>query len=250
MRAIMVSVDYADLLRLTLPYNRAHFDEVMVVTSARDEATIEVARANDANVFTTELFWADGAIFNKFRALEAGLDALGRSGWFCIMDADVLWPKSIAWTRQACGTLWTPRRRMWAEWPTRPHWMAQDIPWERDWSRFPLHPQQREWAGYTQIFSADDPHLGEPPWHETNWRHAGGANSFFQAKWPDECKIRPAFEVLHLGPAGRNWCGRATMMADGTMPDGAAEKSGQVRQFIRGRGKGETRFDAEKMRQP
>ena len=49
MRAILVAVDYADLLAITLPYNRQHFYEVMVVTSLDklDDETREYAAAND-----------------------------------------------------------------------------------------------------------------------------------------------------------------------------------------------------------
>jgi hypothetical protein len=142
---------------------------------------------------------------------------MGLTGWLSIMDADVLWPKEITHTwrpdreypgfgyREGC--LYTPRRRM-LEKPSQLLTLSkQGPPPERMWGSFPLHPQQREFAGYTQIFHAGDPHLGPAPWHETNWRTAGGADSFFQAKWPPECKIRPPFEVLHLGESGVNWCG-------------------------------------------
>jgi hypothetical protein len=35
LRAIMVAVNYSDLLSITLPYNRHHFDQVMIVTNGR-----------------------------------------------------------------------------------------------------------------------------------------------------------------------------------------------------------------------
>lgn len=237
MRAIMVAVNYTDLLSITLPYNRHHFEEVYVITdlSTTDCEIGRVCDDSNAKMLTTDLFYDRGATFNKWAALEWGLDQMGRHGWLCIMDADVLWPKDLSisefedvqtgpshWTvlkigelKLRCGRLCTPRRRMWDGWPRLPFEIRGPIgayptwtPPESEWARFPLHRQDKEFAGYSQIFHADDPVLGPPPWHQTDWKHAGGADSFFQAKWPEAKKVRPPFEVLHLGQSGKNWFGR------------------------------------------
>lgn len=229
MKAILVCVDYSDFLAITLPYNRHHFEEVMVVTAPNDQKTLQIAVANEASVFVTDAFYNDGADFNKWLALEKGLDRLGRDGLICLMDADVLWPKHIdkkfAYQK---GCLYTPKRRMFED-------LKQPIPKEPYWKQYPLHPQQREFAGYTQIFHADDLVLGPAPWHQTNWKHAGGADSFFQQKWAEENKIRPPFEVLHLGEAGVNWCGRTTPFLDGSIPPNQEEKRQQLQRYFRGR---------------
>lgn len=284
MRAILVSVDYSDLLAITLPYNRHHFDEVMVVTSPNDDKTKMIADKCGAVVFTTDSFYKNGADFNKWRALEEGLDYFGRFGWLCIMDADVLWPRDtklctcpchsgiggMMHIRACCklgcslirGKLYTPRRRMWASFTSV--WNEEGIPldsehWEESvggikipkpdiWNRFPLHPNIQEFAGYTQIFHATDPALGSPPWHDVTWKHAGGADSFFQSKWQPSHKIRPPWEVLHLGPAGENWCGRATEYLDGSVPTESMERRQRVLDYRRGRVSGASRFDREKIR--
>lgn len=250
-RAIIVSVDYADLLSITLPYNRHHFSEVMVVTSYNDEDTVRVAQENGAHVYRTNAFYTDGAVFNKFRALEEGLDAFGRYGWMCIMDADVLWPKHIDWSfldmdyqkaynnfEMEEGYLYTPLRRMCEDITAVPH--------EPYWKSYPLHPQQIEWAGYTQIFHAEDPHLPPAPWHQTNWKHAGGADSFFQQLWPASCKLRPPFECLHLGRAGVNWAGRVTPFTDGSQHPDAADRLSTLRNFMQTRRETQS-FDSEKI---
>lgn len=247
-RAILVSVDYADLLSITLPYNRHHFSEVMVVTSYSDEDTVRVAQDNGANVYRTNAFYTDGATFNKFRALEEGLDVFGRYGWMCIMDADVLWPKHIDWYNPTPfapdfpnfipGNLYTPLRRMCED--------VIHVPHEPYWKSYPLHPQQVEWAGYTQIFHAEDPHLPAAPWHQTNWKHAGGADSFFQQLWPASCKLRPPFECLHLGRAGVNWAGRVTPFTDGSQHPDAANRLNTLRNFMQTRRETQS-FDSEKI---
>lgn len=216
-RAILVSVNYHDYLSITLPYNQKHFESVMVVTSFQDKQTQELASYYDVDLFVTDAFYDDGAYFNKWKALEQGLDAYGRYGWMCIMDADVLWPKHHDPFKLTFGNLYTPFRRMLET-------FNGEIPAEYNWEKYPRHRQQTEFAGFTQVFHADDPVLGDPPWHQTNWKHAGGADSFFQAKWPKTHKIRPNFEVLHLGPNGTNWCGRASSYLDGSKPEEASKR--------------------------
>jgi DNA-binding NarL/FixJ family response regulator len=106
MRAILVSVDYDDLLALTLPYNRHHFETVTVITSsANAESVTAICQQHRADVVVTDLFYAKGAIFNKWAALEYGLDRIGRKGWLCLMDADVLWPQYLS-ESPGVGVLW------------------------------------------------------------------------------------------------------------------------------------------------
>lgn len=266
MRAIMVCVDYADILAITLPYNRHHFDEIVVVTDYRCYNQVRsIAVESGAQTYRTNAFYANGASFNKWAALEEALTECDyRHGWLCLMDADVIWPKRVVvgeskefdglWIQHLdvegsemvlkASQLCAPRRRMWESWPQRgfplstldtdyPQIIVSNcgeverihfLPQESDWSKFPLHRNEKEFAGYSQIFHADDPVLGPLPWHQIDWRHAGGADSFFQDKWPTEKKVRPPFEVLHLGPAAQNWMGRATPLADGTVPPGSEEK--------------------------
>lgn len=325
---ILVAVDYTDLLSITLPYNRHHFDKVVVVTDTKPDPTLDqLCEEQKCILYRTDSFYSDGAVFNKWKSLEEGLDLLGRNGWLCLMDADILWPKDIKWygngdwlemdypystidhsnrTTSALkgkhlgikiGHIMTPFRRMWHHFPHNPlpirytdklvHTdlitVEQDplyddyirFPSEEHWGEFPLHPQQTEFAGYSQIFHALDPVLrtcancGQLKedhedkdlsivtcrarelrfsWHQTNWKHAGGADSFFQARWNNTKKIRPLFQVLHLGEAGKNWCGRATSYADGSLPADSHTRLQQVRGFVAGRRNkaGEGRFNHER----
>jgi hypothetical protein len=227
LRAIMVCVDYGDLLRITLPYNRHHFSAVMIVTTSRDSETIDVAKRYGAGLYFTEAFYDNRAYFNKWKALEQGLDAFGRFGWLCIMDADVLWPKMIEHPEYECGYLYTPRRRIQNDILNSP------LP-EVGWPLLPLY-NECEFAGYTQIFHADDSHLSVPPWYEQDWRHAGGGDSFFQYRWPVSNKRRPAWQVLHLGAPQRNWCGRVTMRTDGATDPAARQRAHWLEQLLRAR---------------
>lgn len=213
MRAAIVSVDYDDILSITLPYNKHHFSEMLVVTTPGSKDG-DVAAAYGARVHYTTAFYDDGAEFNKWKALEEGLDKFGRYGTMCLMDADVMWPKIVPLLNYECGDLYSPHRRLWID-------VTEPIPTELFWKSLPLFNDQ-EFAGYTQIFHANDRRLPSPPWHQIDWRHAGGADSFFQQRWDSYHKQRLPWEVLHLGPPGRNWCGRATPRADGAEVEYAA----------------------------
>jgi hypothetical protein len=248
----MVAVNYQDLLSVTLGYNRHHFSEVFIITDTKSSKEVdEIARQHTSTVLVTDLFYESNPNgFNKWRALEWGLDQMGRRGWICNMDADVLWPKGVEikevgealWVSQfgflKRGQLMAPLRRI-APWPlpTVPgeKYPESGVPLEAAWSNYPIHRNVGEWAGYSQIFHAEDPHLGPAPWHEVDWVHAGGADSIFQRKWPREAKVRPNWEVLHLGDAGKNWFGRATPMANGTVPTEAQERLEKCAEIWRGR---------------
>lgn len=228
LRMILVCVDYWDYLSITLPYNRHHFHETLIVTSLQDTNTRIVAEKNHCEIYTTDSFYHDGADFNKWKALEEGLDHFGREGWICIMDADVLWPQRSKLENLNRGTLYTPLRRMCQKVPDR-------IPPEEHWRIYPVHPNIGEWAGYSQIFHMNDPHLPNPPWYEINWKHAGGADSFFQGLWPSNKKSRPPFEVLHLGESGKNWCGRGTRYLNGSKPPNDTYRLKKSKEYQLGR---------------
>ena len=197
-RSITVSVDYADCLAVTLPYNQYQFEERWIVTTPEDYKTIRIAEEFDCKLYTTNSFYDDGADFNKFKALEEGLEVMGREGWICIMDADILWPILHPPIELVIGCLYGTNRHMY------PH--IKSIP-EHMWSHFPLHGY-KDFSGFTQLFHADDMKLKETPWHELDWKHAGGGDTHFADRWPKTQRVKLPFNVLHLGEADSNWCGR------------------------------------------
>ena len=197
MNAITVCVGYEQTLAITLPRNRKYFDRYMVVTFEDSPLLSKFARGYGLDMYFTDAFYRNGALFNKGLSLELGLDALGRNGWLMILDADILLPDKLPEFTE--GNLYSPYRRMCYD-PCK--WKESD-----DWKQYRRYPD-REFAGYCQVFHADDPVLKTRPWYGTNWTHAGGCDSDFQARWPDDKKIRPDFEVLHFGQPAKNWGGR------------------------------------------
>lgn len=239
MNAITVCVDYSDILAVTLPRNLRHFTKFTVVTSPADWKTRQVVNeahnrdiACDLSVVVTNAFYRDGGVFRKWLALEEGLDCLGRDGWITVLDADIVLPSTMPFDKLEEGCLHSPWRRMLRE----PEKFSL---WENDktWEMLPAGPEgwNKEWAGYCSIFHGSDSVLGKPPWWDTSWTHAGGADSWFYRKWPEEKRKRLDCEVLHLGLDGQNWCGRVTPFLDGTVPAEAQERADKLNGFRAGR---------------
>lgn len=221
MNAVVVCVNYDDLLAITLPRMASTFSRVLVVTDNCDQATAEAVSKCGANLYRTDVFYQRGAAFNKGAALEEAFDALGRHGWMCVIDADILLPEQFA-PALSPGCLHAPRRRLCAQ-PRRGVL--------RDWSEYRVIVDT-DMAGFCQIFHADDPILAQRPWYDTGWKHAGGCDSSFQARWDESHRIWLPFEVLHLGPISRNWWGRTTRRMDGMMPAGAEEAARLYKRWV------------------
>lgn len=223
--AVIISVEYGDILGITLPYNLPFFSNCVVVTHESDLKTIEVCQANDVHVHCTDVFYKKKAVFNKFAALEEGLSVIGRRDWMLVLDADILIPHKRPEFKPRIGNIYTPHRRIWNPIPTA-------VPEERLWRTKKRTLANEEFAGYFQYFHAEDPALqGQNTWYETDWTWAGSADSFFHEKWPASRKVRPPFEVLHLGAPFTNWAGRVTPFIDGSVPEDA-QKRAEIRDML------------------
>lgn len=225
LRAFITCVDYHDLLKMTLPHNWNHFKDIVVITSHADHQTQGVCRQFHVECFTTDVFYADGADFNKYAAVEQALTRYGRSGWLCVMDADVAFPTEIPEFPLNANCLYTPERRM--------CFTIDTIPVE--WESYHLDQNSAEWCGYAHIFNGSSEWLQQAPWYPTNWKHAGGADTEFQNRFPKHCKIRPPFECLHMGIPRQNWCGRTTPFANGETPPESAHRGRRMQQHLQGR---------------
>lgn len=203
---ITTCVEYDDYLALTLEHNCKFMDACTVVT---DYATYaRVAKIADpirhCAVVATNAFTRNGAHFNKGLALEENFDwtLYLAEDYILIWDCDILFPSFVAGGLEP-NTLYGPScRRMY-----EPVYLP--LPHVNKWRHLPKS-RDLEIAGYFQLFRADS----QPrPWYETDWTHAGGADSMFARRF--EHTQRLDFEVLHLGPRDTNWFGRCSKRLDG-----------------------------------
>ena len=202
LQGYVVCVNYASLLELTLPSNIEHLNSLTIVTDYKDIATQQLAKKYNANLHVTDSFYADGAYFNKYRALQEAIDKYPPDGWTVLFDADIVWPEHMTLTLVK-GCIYTPYRCV-----------LENIElFDSNYSWYDSQPtnvggDRVEFPGYTQIFHSDDDVLKEKPWFMLNCKHAGIADSVFQNRWTKNNKVRPVFKVLHLGKVGINWCGK------------------------------------------
>lgn len=215
-RAVIVSVDYWDILRITLPYNIHHFSDVLVITSYEDDKTSEIAERYGARVHRTSAFYAGGAHFNKYKAIEEGFDILGRSGWLAILDADIVLPRFASVPSWHVDCLYTAPRRVIFSIP-------ESIPEESAWDAIPDF-KERLWIGYLQVFHASSPYLSDPPWHMTDIGFAGIGDREFGNLWPHCARRLFPFHVLHIGEPAKNWFGRVSPYADGSTPENVGNR--------------------------
>lgn len=224
-RGITICVQYDDLLAITLPRNAVHMAEVVVVTHPSDVRTKRIVEeVPNAILYETDAFYRYGAKFNKGLAMEEGFDVLGREGWLLVWDADTLFPPTLNLPVLKPGKLYTPYRRILND-PTQ--WFDGF-----DWKQASQH-RDKEWCGYFQLFHASDAVLRQRPWYGVNFTHCGGCDSVFQRRWHQCNKIRPPFEVLHLGPRDTNWFGRASTRRDGETIEEAQDRHQLMDTFMR-----------------
>jgi hypothetical protein len=88
-QAVITCVNYSDYLSLTLPYNKRHFDEVVVVTSKDDAKTKYVCECLGVPCIESE--W--GTKFNKAIGINAGITHLSPTDWIVHLDADIVLPQ-------------------------------------------------------------------------------------------------------------------------------------------------------------
>jgi hypothetical protein len=230
MQSVVVCVDFDDYLAITLPNNLQLFDRTLVVTSPQDKKTIALAERYRCHRLITDSFYDQGAAFNKGLALEEAFCLTGRSGWICVWDVDILIPETdFGGLCKDC--LYVPIRRMLAD--------PRDYRPGMDWSRLPSPTLDFEFSGYCQIFHSD---AVPPPWYSTCWPHAGCSDSDFAAKFPACNRLRPPFEVLHLGlegtpgvqgRVGQNWMGRVSpRIDDGSVPELAPHRLERLKRMI------------------
>lgn len=70
LEAVTVCVGYADILRITMPYNKSLIDSWIIVTSPEDKETFDLCKYYNVPVVVTDKFYEDGAEFNKAKGVN------------------------------------------------------------------------------------------------------------------------------------------------------------------------------------
>lgn len=89
---VIVSVDYADFLAWTLPFNKIQFDNIIVVTSVEDVKTQKLCEYWHVRCIKSNAWKEGGGGFNKGKLINVGLEAIEGDDWVVHMDADIYLP--------------------------------------------------------------------------------------------------------------------------------------------------------------
>ena len=203
--ALTVCVDYAEYLAQGLKRWHIGCERLVVVTSSRDQDTIELCRQHNVITHITDIFYAGGAVFNKGAALAeaAAVKKLWqpRDEWLLTFDSDIVppedWRKQLEKFNLQPGTLYGSYR------------FAGKIneygvlPGER------MPPVDEAVIGFFTLFHAQDPRLPHGgPLFELVWPHAGNYDTVFTWRWPRCRQYVLPLALAHLGEAKTNWAGR------------------------------------------
>jgi hypothetical protein len=189
---IVTSVNYDDLLRLTLPTTCGICDVVYVLT-AEGDASIQVARDNGTKVMEYNGWQEQNACFNKSGALSTAQEHVHEhhpSAWVILADADMILPPTL---RQSIldandhSALYSIARVDYKD----PQAYREG---KASYYAFPF-------SGYCQIYRSETKKT-YPPWS----KNAGLCDCFFRDKF--STWIRHPGVASHLGREHVNWQGR------------------------------------------
>jgi len=202
---ITICVDYSDLLEVSIDRWNGGLDEFLVVTSTMDTKTRALCYRRRIPCWSTDIFYANGAKFNKGAALtEAIVKNEFRKGaeWLLAFDADMVpsvdWRSIVEKSKPQKGLLYGAHRYVVNENATL---RECDL---RQGGRDVWHDHP---VGYFFLFHNQDLRIPDPIF-ETHWIHAGNYDHNFSKLWNGVHGCLDELGLVHLGELRRNWLGR------------------------------------------
>lgn len=192
LECVIVCVNYAEQLALTLPRNKPLLDKIVVVTTAADKATHKVCAENKVKRVLTTRLHENGDAFNKGKAINDGLGVLTRAGWVLQLDADVLLPSDFRATLNRTGLdrqIFYGAKRV----IVTPEQLDTPI------AELKVVPEGN-YFGFFQLFR------GEHTLYPEDSPNAAGSDVVFARQFPVK-KILYTLPVRHIGETGKNWNG-------------------------------------------
>lgn len=204
---LVVSVGYSEELSRSIDRWISGLSSLVVVTSYADTKTQSLCADRGCRVHVTDVFYADGAVFNKGRAIAEAVDKFDMSDWCLLFDADVIppadWKEQLLSHRPKPGMLYGVRRLQ---------------------EGGDLLPDQTP-AGYFLLFHGSDAQAKIRPLVDAHWTNAGNYDSTFLWRWPRFSWL-PSPTLIHTGECGVNWCGRGNDEAMKTLREERKRRHG------------------------
>lgn len=205
--AVIASVGFDDLLDITLPFNKAYLDRIIVVTSYEDNLTRKCCRKHDIHWIATNVWYKNGDIFNKARGLNVVLNLINKLDWVLSLDADILLPAKISTDNLDKNNIYFANRNF----CDKDNFDKFII--ELDFTKnyiSDLHINIIEkyrnipFCGYFQLWNQSINNVRFP----THFPTAGDYDTYFSAQWDNSRKVVLDKYVMHIGIPGMDWKGR------------------------------------------
>lgn len=227
--AVVVCVDYADFLEVTLLQLLPAVDALVVVTSPDDWRTQKLCDKAGVRVEITTAMHDHGRRFSLGAAVDAGLKSLTLPDWALVLDADIILPARFHQTVQHLQLdpmkLYGIDRvhcRGWHSWrrfiSTPAPVLSCEVPFLRDFpvgARIRLDGHGYLPCGFFQLWNAAATGYRDYPIHENGT--AEGSDMLHAGRFPRQYReLIPEIVGIQLetdaatDPIGVNWAGRKT----------------------------------------
>lgn len=90
LQAVAVCVNYADFFRETGKANKGVFDKFVIVTDLADTEVSALCEEYGYCLVKTDVFYENGATFNKYAGINEGLKYIDEDAWVCFIDSDIV----------------------------------------------------------------------------------------------------------------------------------------------------------------
>lgn len=251
LEAVTICVNYSDFLAHTLPYNKHHFNHMVVVTTPEDIETQKVCSYYNVQCIVTDEFTKNGDPFNKAKGINVGLQYLSKKDWVIHLDADIYLPPLTRHVFERISldskNLYGIDRMMCPNFEAWQSFITNPTPLHTGWvyihpAPFPMGVRIGEYMseGYEPIgfFQMWNPKGSNIFLYPNEHGAADRTDVLFAKKWkrqnriliPEIIGIHLDSEDLNLTEMGKNWNGRKTIKF-GKSIDKSKRKKWSIKNF-------------------
>jgi GR25 family glycosyltransferase involved in LPS biosynthesis len=195
---IIVSVDYNDLLILTLQKNKRIFHNITVVTSKTDQKCKEICDKFGVSCIQSDIMYDNNSTFNKGKAINVGINSIENPDLILLLDADIIVENDINLHDLNDKYLYTSERIILPNYDSYLDYINNGVynKLERD-----------QGLGFYQLFSINNNSINRNNPYPDNSSDASWSDLEFRNKFEFKKNID---RVIHLGDTRKNWKGRKT----------------------------------------
>jgi pyruvyltransferase len=195
---IIVSVDYNDLLILTLQKNKRIFHNITVVTSKTDQKCKEICDKFGVSCIQTDIMYDNNSVFNKGKAINAGINSIENPDLILLLDADIIVENDINLHDLNDKYLYTSERIILPNYDSYIDYINNGVYNKLD---------RDQGLGFYQLFSINNNSINRNNPYPDNSSDASWSDLEFRNKFQFKKNID---RVIHLGDIAKNWKGRVT----------------------------------------